>query len=139
MARHRQQAPKKLSTLPTEARKLDGARRKPQTGKKITTPLPAPRRYRHRPGTVALREIRHYQNSTHLIIPWAPFQRLVREIADTIAIGYRFQAMCFFALQEAAEAHIVRLFEDAQLCAISARRITITSKDLALLRRIRGE
>ena len=37
---------------------------------------------RYRPGTVALREICHYQKSTKLLIRKLPFNRLVREIAQ---------------------------------------------------------
>lgn len=40
------------------------------------------RRHRFRPGTVALREIRRYQQSTERLIQKLPFQRLVREIAQ---------------------------------------------------------
>ena len=39
------------------------------------------KRYRYRPGTVALKQIRQYQKSTELLIRKLPFQRLVREIA----------------------------------------------------------
>ena len=43
------------------------------------------------------------------------------------------------ALQEAAEAYLVGLFEDTNLCAIHAKRVTIMPKDIQLARRIRGE
>ena len=52
---------------------------------------------------------------------------------------FRFQSMAILALQEAAEAYLVGLFEDTQLCAIHARRVTIMPKDMQLARRIRGE
>jgi histone H3 len=84
--------------------------------------------HRYRPGTVALREIRRYQKSTELLIRKLPFQRLVREIAQD-----------FKALQEASEAYLVGLFEDTNLCAIHAKRVTIMPKDIQLARRIRGE
>lgn len=51
----------------------------------------------------------------------------------------RFQSAAIMALQEAAEAYLVGLFEDSNLCAIHAKRITIMPKDLQLARRIRGE
>ncbi|KAK7918947.1 hypothetical protein WMY93_010231 [Mugilogobius chulae] len=79
--------------------------------------------HRYRPGTVALREIRRYQKSTELLIRKLPFQRCA-------AIG---------ALQEASEAYLVGLFEDTNLCAIHAKRVTIMPKDIQLARRIRGE
>ena len=43
------------------------------------------------------------------------------------------------ALQEASEAYLVGLFEDTNLCAIHAKRVTIMPKDIQLARRIRGE
>ena len=95
--------------------------------------------HRYRPGTVALREIRRYQKSTELLIRKAPFQRLVREIAQDFKTDLRFQGSAVLALQEAAEAYLVGLFEDSNLCAIHAKRVTIMPKDIQLARRIRGE
>uniref|UniRef100_A0AAZ3QAH2 Histone H3 n=1 Tax=Oncorhynchus tshawytscha TaxID=74940 RepID=A0AAZ3QAH2_ONCTS len=107
-----------------------------------------PHRYSHgilltvfpsRPGTVALREIRRYQKSTELLIRKLPFQRLVREIAQDFKTDLRFQSAAIGALQEASEAYLVGLFEDTNLCAIHAKRVTIMPKDIQLARRIRGE
>jgi len=95
--------------------------------------------HRYRPGTVALREIRHYQKSTELLIRKLPFQRLVREIAQEYRMYLRFQSTALLALQEASEAYLVGLFEDSNLCAIHAKRVTIMPKDMQLARRIRGE
>jgi len=95
--------------------------------------------HRFRPGTVALREIRKYQKSTELLIRKLPFQRLVREIAQDFKTDLRFQSSAVMALQEAAEAYLVSLFEDTNLAAIHAKRVTIQPKDLALARRLRGE
>ncbi|ODM86563.1 histone H3 [Orchesella cincta] len=91
------------------------------------------------PGTVALREIRRYQKSTELLIRKLPFQRLVREIAQDFKTDLRFQSSAVMALQEASEAYLVGLFEDTNLCAIHAKRVTIMPKDIQLARRIRGE
>lgn len=96
--------------------------------------------HRHRPGTMALREIRKYQKSTELLIRKLPFQRLVREIAqDTYGEGLRFQSAAIGALQEACEAYLTSLFEDTNMCAIHAKRVTIMPRDIQLARRIRGE
>jgi len=95
--------------------------------------------HRYRPGTVALREIRRYQKSTELLIRKLPFQRLVREIAQDFKTDLRFQGSAVLALQEASEAYLVGLFEDTNLCAIHAKRVTIMPKDIQLARRIRGE
>jgi len=95
--------------------------------------------HRYRPGTIALREIRRYQKSTELLIRKMPFQRLVREIAQDFKNDLRFQSSAVIALQEASEAYLVGLFEDTNLCAIHAKRVTIMPKDIQLARRIRGE
>ena len=95
--------------------------------------------HRFRPGTVALREIRRFQKSTELLIRKLPFQRLVREIASEYRNELRFQSSAVLALQEASEAYMVGLFEDTNLCAIHAKRVTIMPKDMQLARRIRGE
>ena len=95
--------------------------------------------HRYRPGTVALREIRKFQKSTELLIRKLPFQRLVREISNDFKQDMRFHSQALLALQEASEAYLVGLFEDTNLCAIHAKRVTIMPKDLQLARRIRGE
>ena len=102
-----------------------------------TAVLEKPKRFR--PGTVALREIRKYQKSTDLLMKKLPFQRWVREIAAEIKADLRFQTTAILALQEAAEAYLVGLFEDTNLCATHAKRVTITPIDMSLARRIRGE
>ena len=92
-----------------------------------------------RPGIMALHEIRHYQKSTALLIRKLPFQRLVREITQDFKMDLRFQAAAILCLQEAAEAYLVGLFEDTNLCAIHAKRVTITPRDLLLVRHICGK
>jgi histone H3 len=69
----------------------------------------------------------------------APFHRLVREIAQKFHNDLLFQSAALQALQEASEAYLVGLFEDTNLCAIHARRVTIMPRDIRLARRIRGE
>jgi histone H3 len=91
------------------------------------------------PGSVALREIRRFQKSTDLLIRKLPFQRLVREIAQDFKQDLRFQSTAILALQEASEAYLVGLFEDTNLIAMHANRVTIMPKDIQLARRIRGE
>ena len=133
------------------------AKLKKDTAKKMATKaakksgMKAPKggvkkRYRYRPGTVALKQIRQYQKSTELLIRKLPFQRLVREIASDSEVilsplcgKVRFQSAAIMALQEASEAYLVGLFEDSNLCAIHAKQVTIMPKDIQLARRIRGE
>ena len=94
---------------------------------------------RYRPGRLALQEIRHYQKRTNLLIRKLPFQRLIRELTQKFKVDVRFRSSALMAIQEAAEAYLVRLFEDTNLCAIHAKRVTIMPKDIQLARRIRGE
>lgn len=77
-------------------------------------------RRRYRPGVKAIREIRQYQKTTDLLIRKLPFARLVREVANDFiqtefddGVGLRWQSQAILALQEAAEAFLVHLFEDA--------------------------
>ncbi|QRW16495.1 Core histone H2A/H2B/H3/H4 [Rhizoctonia solani] len=101
---------------------------------------------RYRPGVLALREIRRYQKSTDLLIAKLPFSRVVREVAQDMTTqagggypaGLRWQSSALLALQEATEAYLVHLFEDTNLCAIHAKRVTIMQRDIQLARRIRG-
>jgi len=97
---------------------------------------------RFRPGTVALKEIRKYQKSAELLIPKRPFWRWAREIAQDIGAlsgEARWHRNALEALQEASEAYLVGLFEDTNLCAIHAKRVTIMPRDMMLARRLRGE
>ena len=99
--------------------------------------------HRYRPGTVVLREIRKYQKTTELLIRRLPFQRLVREVTRDVKLtgtsDFRFQSHAIAAIQEAAEAYLVGLCEDTNLCCIHAKRVTIFPKDVQLARRLRGE
>ena len=87
----------------------------------------------------ALQEIRHYQKTAGLLISKAPFARLVKEVLQSYRIEFRIQGVALEAIQEAAEYQLITLFEDTNLCAIHAKRVTIMPKDIALARRIRGE
>ena len=85
---------------------------------------------RRKAGTVALREIKRYQKSIDNLLPRAPFQRLVRTIVEDMDHQLRFQSQALVAIQEATEAYLVGLFEDTNLCAIHANRVTIMPKDM---------
>ena len=97
--------------------------------------------HRHRPGTVALREIRRYQKSTELLVPKAPISRVVKEILYDLCNTdpYKMQSLALAAVHEASEAFTVGLMEDANLCAIHGKRVGVIPKDIQLARRIRGE
>lgn len=94
---------------------------------------------RYRPGQRALKEIRIYQKSTDLLLRRLPFARLCKEVMTCFTTeNYRWQASALLALQEAAEQFLVQIFEEANLCAIHAKRVTVMPKDIQLARRIRG-
>ncbi|GMR32514.1 hypothetical protein PMAYCL1PPCAC_02709, partial [Pristionchus mayeri] len=137
--RQEQQLATKLQTKRDKHRSM-AAMGKTQENQKIKHKAPMKR------GAGVLKEIRRHQRSTSLLIPKMPFRRIVRQIMQQIIFQYnktedplRIQSMAVDALQEAAEAYLVCLFDDANMAAIHARRVTIMPKDLDLVRRIRRE
>ena len=98
---------------------------------------------------MALREIRRYQKSTECLIKRTQFHNLIREISQeyrvcpdgpgTPSIQVQFQSTAIAALQEAAENFIVGLFEDVNLLAVYAKRVTVICRDIRLALRIRGD
>lgn len=143
MARTKQTARKSTGGKIDRARILEAKRGKGDTGRKKSKGEVAGVKKKHkwRPGTVALREIRRFQKSTDLLIPRSPFLRLMREVINEVKEGpslLRVQVGAVGALQEAAEAYLVGLFEDTNLCAIHAKRVTIMPRDIHLAQRLRG-
>ena len=90
-------------------------------------------------GMQALKEIQKYQKGADLLIRRLLFQQLVREITQQKQEGLRFQSAAVLVLQEVGEAFLVGLLEQANLCAIHAKRVTIMPKDIQLAWRIRGD
>jgi histone H3 len=136
MARHKQTA-RKTSGGKTPRKSLGAKTIRKTTS--TTDSQGVKKIHRYRPGTVALREIKRYQKSSDLLLRKLPFQRLVRELASGYRGDLKFQSSALSALQEASEAYLVGLFEDVQLCAIHAIRITVMERDILLAQRIRGE
>eukprot|EP00923_Selenidium_pygospionis_P012396 GHVN01020965.1.p3 GENE.GHVN01020965.1~~GHVN01020965.1.p3 ORF type:complete len:132 (+),score=7.58 GHVN01020965.1:2-397(+) len=128
-------AMKSGKSLPTKLKKHI-ADKKP-AGK---TTLPNMQKKIHRPKSSALREIRKYQRSTDLLIKKLPFARLLRDIAagQLMSPVTRWSSVAFNALQEAAEAFLVILFEESYWCSLHGKRVTLMVKDIQLARRIRG-
>jgi histone H3 len=118
---------------PKAGLKVGGARKKSIAIGGVKKP------HRYRPGTVSLREIRHYQKSTELLLRKLPFKRLCQEVAQQFKNDLKFGKNTIAALQEASEAYLVGVFEDTNLAAIHGKRVTIMPKDVQLTRRIRGE
>lgn len=137
MARRKQRVPEKGKNAkqPRGGRATIGLSKKSSSGGSI-------KRQRLRPGERAIREIRRYQRSTDLLIRKLPFQRLVRQIveddSDLSRMKLRFQGTAMLALQEASEAYLVGVFEDANDCALHAKRVTVMPKDMQLAMRIRS-
>ena len=130
MARTKQTARKPTGAKAPRKQLANKAARKTTVGANQVAAGGVKKAHRFRPGTVALREIRKFQKSTELLIRKLPFQRLVREIAQEYKSDLRFQSQAILALQEATEAYMVGLFEDTNLCAIHAKRVTIMPKDV---------
>ena len=70
---------------------------------------------------MALCQIHQYQKTTGLLIHKLPFQWLVREIAQSFKTDLCFHADTIGTLQESAEAYLVSVLEDTNLCAIHAK------------------
>ena len=87
----------------------------------------------------ALQEIRKFQMIVENVIPGAAFQRVVREISQSLKRDVRWSAAALGAIQEAAEQMATSLFEDANMCAIHAKRVTLMDRDLRLPTRIRSD
>ena len=87
----------------------------------------------------ALKEIQKYQKGADLLIRRLPFQRLVWEIVQKRREGLRLQSTAILALQEAGEAFLVGLLEQANICAIHVKQVIIMPKDIQLAWRIRGD
>ena len=133
--------PKKVSPALRVAKenantRMTGANATPQGYYK---PSEKQKKFKWKPGTRALREIRFYQKSTALLLQRIPFLQLIREVAQDFKTDLRFTADATYTLQCASEDYLVRLFKDSNLCAIHAKRVTIMPKDIQLARRIRGE
>lgn len=99
---------------------------------------------RHRPGELALKDIRRLRNTTDLQIPKASFHRLVREITSAytpihLDAPFKYQFAALIALQEAAESYLVNLFEDGNRCTAHAKRVTLMPRDVDLARHLRGD
>ena len=90
-------------------------------------------------GTKGLQEIRQFQKSTELLIPKRESLRVDHEILQKESPSSQIQLSAVLALHEAAEAYLIHLMEDTNLCAIHAKCVTILSRDMQLERRIRGE
>lgn len=91
--------------------------------------------------TRALKEIRMYQKSCHLLLRKANFARVVRSVLiETHRLGSHFlwQKAAIECLQEASEAYVISFLSDAYLCSLHAKRVTLMPRDMNLIKRLRG-
>ncbi|GIQ88678.1 histone H3/CENP-A, partial [Kipferlia bialata] len=88
---------------------------------------PNRKKRRFRPGTVALRDIRRLQSSTEMLLPRAPFVRLVKSVINKYEPGFRLAGDAIDCLQEASEAYLCKLFNLSMLAAVHAKRVTLMS------------
>ena len=102
--------------------------------------------HRYHLGLLALREIHRYQQSTDCLIKRTPFNKLIKEISQeyrvcpggpgTPSVQVRFQSTALAALWQAAENILVGLFEDVNLLAVHAKRVTMMPHDIRLALRM---
>ncbi|EDM02982.1 similar to centromere protein A (predicted), isoform CRA_b [Rattus norvegicus] len=138
------------SPAPGPSQPATDSRRQSRTPtRRPSSPAPGPSRRSSGVGPQALhrrrrflwlKEIKNLQKSTDLLFRKKPFGLVVREICGKFSRGVDlyWQAQALLALQEAAEAFLVHLFEDAYLLSLHAGRVTLFPKDVQLARRIRG-
>lgn len=89
-----------------------------------------------RPGTVALRNIRHEQKKSCLIFTKVGFRRLAAEVAQDFGDDNRFSSGFFPLAQLALESYLIRTAEHAYLISLHSKRPTLYPKDIQLARRI---
>ncbi|CAJ0568247.1 unnamed protein product, partial [Mesorhabditis spiculigera] len=90
-------------------------------------------------GVRVLQDIRKLQKTTDYLIPKVAMFRLVKYLMQRISTSFRLQSAALDVLRTAAEAYLTGLFEDGNLLAIHAKRVTLFPKDLQLVRRLRKE
>lgn len=83
--------------------------------------------------------VRRKANEEKPCIQKAPFMRALKEIMNEIDPErvYRFQGAVCNIIKEAAEVHMVRFFEDVNLAACHANRVTVMVKDIHMVKRMR--
>ena len=86
-------------------------------------------------GLLALREICRYQQSTESLIRRTPFNKLIKEISQEYRIcpdGPETPSVqvCFQSTALAAENFLVGLFEDVNLLAVHAKKVTVMPHDI---------
>ncbi|CAJ1340684.1 unnamed protein product [Effrenium voratum] len=90
----------------------------------------------HRPLEREILKLQRDHN--YLSIPKAAFARLVKEIQSSFAEEpLRFSSEALELLQAATEEYLMYLFADGYLATAHRRRVTLSSEDVRLVRRLR--
>lgn len=89
------------------------------------------KKYRFKPGTVALRDIKKYQKSTDLIFQKLPFQKLVRKILEGKDV--KISKHIFILLQYYIEQFITNILKQANNISTHFKRTKVLASDIDLL------
>ncbi|KAL9646366.1 hypothetical protein ABK040_014517 [Willaertia magna] len=86
-----------------------------------------------------LDEVRKYQKSGDKLIPKAPFRRFIKHIlCEVLKENYRIRVSAVDDLHEAAESYLISVFNDAYLCTLHAKRVTLMDRDIHLAIRLQS-
>ncbi|CAG9319728.1 unnamed protein product [Blepharisma stoltei] len=116
--------------LPPEVKPKAAPKKKVSNARTIAPTIGIKKPFRLRPGKLAEREIKKYQNSTDLLIPKTKFKNIVRTISNDTIPDMRFQKEAFQAFHEAAEAYIVDVFKASVNASANHKRMTVRPGDM---------
>jgi histone H3 len=105
----------------------------------VTAGVKATKPHRYRAGTRALIEIRQQQRGAELLMQKAPFRRLVRTIGDEQKDELMWTKEAMVALQTAAEAYLIEMFQGSNAMAIFSKRSTIMPRDILMALFMKGD
>jgi len=96
------------------------------------------------PGARTMERIHRAQRvETGYMLPRTSFARCCRAVTEAFTPlmfpSFRIQEAALEVLQAAVEAHLTTLLEQANLCTIQGRRVKLESRDIQLVRILRGE
>merc|ERR1711890_45937 len=133
---------KKVKSIKTKSSKV--ARKRAMSVKPPTieqSPIKPKVKKLTKPSQKVLSEIKYYQNMTECLIPKATFNKQLREILNKICLeknieGMRLTRKSAVLLQESVEAYITSLMETSYFCSSHAKRVTLFSSDVKLVKKI---
>ena len=93
---------------------------------------------KNKPGKVAAREVKKYQQSTKHVCSHAQMERLIREIGGNHHQNLRFSKDAIEALHEASESYLVETLQQAHSIAKVSKHQTLMQSDFELALQMRG-